>query len=142
MATAGRTYVYAGRTLDAIEYDRNADGKTDARWVYDLKGVPKRFECDDDFDGVFEWHGDAERGWVVRDVMDANRDGRPERIENSLHGVLRMIEVYDAEGTRVVVREHYDNARLVARELDRDGDGVFERRVDYDNYGEPVDSNP
>ena len=77
---ADETYVYAGRTLDAIEYDRNADGKIDARWVHDLKGVPKRYEGDDDFDGIFEWRGDAERGWVVRDVMDANRDGRPELI--------------------------------------------------------------
>jgi hypothetical protein len=132
------TYFYSGQTLDAIKYDRNADGKIDALWVHDLKGVPKRYESDDDFDGTFEWRGDVERGWVARNVMDANRDGRPERIQNSHHGVLRMIEVYDAEGTRVVVREHYDNARLEAREVDQDGDGVFERRVDYDNYGEPV----
>ncbi len=131
------TYVYSGQTLDKIEYDRNADGKVDARWLYDLKGVPNRYERDDDFDGVFEWRGDAERGWVTRDVMDANRDGKPELIANFRNGVIRTVDVYDAEGTRIV-REHYDAAaRMTAREIDRDGDGTFERRVQYDEYGEP-----
>ena len=41
----------------------------------------------------------------------------------------------------MVVREHFDNARLTTRELDQDGDGV-RRRVDYDNYGEPIARKP
>jgi hypothetical protein len=136
--TADETYLYSGQTIRAVEYDRNADGKADARRVNDLRGMPMRYEADDDFDGRFEWIGEAARGWVVRSVMDANEDGRPERVRNFRHGVLETIEIYDAQGTRVVVREHYRFDRLAAREIDEDGDGIFERRVDYDEYGEPV----
>jgi hypothetical protein len=54
------------------------------------------------------------------------------------HGVLHTIEIYDEGGIRVVAREHIDNSRLVASEFDKDGDGVFERRVEYDRFGEPL----
>ena len=140
--TVDETYIYSGQTLDRVEYDRNGDGKVDARWVNDLRGVSKRYDGDDDFDGIFEWRSEAERGQVVRSVLDADGDGRPERVENYRHGVLRTIDVYDASGRRVVAREHYDNSRLDARELDQDGDGVFERRVEYDEYGEPLAGDP
>jgi hypothetical protein len=136
--TTDETYIYAGQRVDTIEYDRNADGKVDARWVNDAYQVPKRFDRDDDFDGVFEWRGEMERGWVAQDVMDADENGRPELIAHYLHGVLRTIDVYHAEGRRVVVREHYENQRLTAREVDQDGDGVFERRVELDAHGEPI----
>jgi hypothetical protein len=130
--------VYAGRILKSVEYDRNADRKFDARWVNDLRGVPSHYEGDDDFDGRFEWQGEVERGWLTREVLDANGAGKPEQVRNSIFGVVRMVEIYDDAGARVVVREHHDDSRVVSREFDKDGDGTFERRVEYDRFGEPV----
>jgi hypothetical protein len=54
------------------------------------------------------------------------------------HGVMHTMEYYDEAGTRVVSRDHISQSRAVATEFDKDGDGVFERRVEYDRYGEPV----
>ncbi|HEU4778475.1 MAG TPA: DUF2007 domain-containing protein [Steroidobacteraceae bacterium] len=131
-------YHYTGQVIDRVEYDRNADGKIDARWINDMYGVPEKFEGDDDFDGRFEWKTDAVRGWSVRSEQDADGDGRPERVFRLSLGVMHTEDIYDEAGTRVVVRQHFDNARLVAREFDKDGDGVFERRVEFDRFGEPL----
>ncbi len=132
------TYFYTGQVIDRVEYDRNADGKIDARWKNDINGIPVRFDGDDDFDGRFEWEIEARHGWPVRTTMDADGDDRPELVGLHKHGVMHTLEIYDEGGTRVVVREHIENSRLVASEFDKDGDGVFERRVEYDRYGEPL----
>jgi hypothetical protein len=131
-------YFYSGELLDHVDYDRNSDGRMDARWTNDSRGVAVRLDSDDDFDGRFEWEFHAERGWVTRGVMDADADGRPERVQLFKNGVLHTVEVYGGDGTRVVVREHIDNSRLVASEYDDDGDGAFERRVEYDRLGQPL----
>jgi hypothetical protein len=132
------TYFYSGQVIDRVEYDRNADGKADARWKNDINGVPVRFESDDDFDGRFEWDTDAPHGWPVRSVMDADGDGKPEQVGLFTHGVMHTMEYYDEADTRVVSRDHISQSRVVATEFDKDGDGVFERRVEFDRYGEPV----
>jgi hypothetical protein len=132
------TYFYSGRVIDRVEYDRNADGKIDARWNNDIYGVPVRFEGDDDFDGRFEWDIKARHGWPVRSMMDADGDGKFEQVGFFTHGVMHTLEVYDESGARVVSRDHIDNSRIVATEFDKDGDGIFERRVEYDRYGEPL----
>jgi hypothetical protein len=132
-------YIHAGQILRAIEYDRNADRKIDARWIHDLRtGVVRRYEGDDDFDGRFERQSDVERGWPARDVLDTNGDGKPEETVSYTFGVVRKGEIYDDAGERIVVRELYDNGRVVTREFDNDGDGTFERRVEYDRFGEPL----
>jgi hypothetical protein len=135
-------YHYRGQVLDMIEYDRNADRKIDARWFYDLNGVATHRESDDDFDGRFEWHGNAVRGFPVREEMDVDGNGKPERAWVSKHGVLRAIEIYDSTQTRVVARELFDSGRHTHSEYDQDGDGVFERRVDYDELGEAIAASP
>ena len=131
-------YHYRGQVIDKVEYDRNADRRIDARWINDWNGIGKRYELDDDFDGIFEWQSDFERGEIVRSVMDADQNGKPERVQNFEHGVLKTVEVYDPTGRRLVVREHYAKSRLQRSEYDTDGDGVLERRVEHDEFGEPV----
>jgi hypothetical protein len=131
-------YYYSGSTLDLVEYDRNADGKIDARWISNIKGVAIRHEADDDFDGRFEWYSVAEGGQTVTSTLDSNGDGRPDSMTHFQHGVVRSLEIYDEPGRRIVARQHFvDGAWHDATEFDADGDGVFERRVEYDRYGDP-----
>lgn len=135
---ADEIYYYAGVTPERVDYDRNGDGKVDARWIYDHRGVSKLYEGDDDFDGGFEWKSEAEEGQIVISRLDANGDGRPDAVYHMKNGVDRSGEIYDAAGQRVVARITFMGPLSTFTEFDSDGDGVFERRVDYDRYGEPI----
>ena len=53
------------------------------------------------------------------------------------HGVERSADIYDEAGQRIVARQNFDGALNTSTEFDYDGDGIFERRVEYDRYGEP-----
>jgi hypothetical protein len=135
---ADEFYYYKGQVLDRVELDRNADGKIDGRWLNDYRGIPSLWEGDDDFDGHFEWKGEVRGGSIVSTVKDVNADGKPEQVVHFTHGVLRHLDIYDAG--HLVARETYDNSRLMSREYDKDGDGTFERHVEFDVLGEPVAS--
>ena len=130
-------YHYSGDTLELVEYDRNGDGKIDSRWFYDLHGVASRHEGDDDFDGRFESESDAEGGQVVTERLDSNDDGKPDFVSHLKNGLVQTVDVYDEAGQRIVARQSYDPFRNHSTEFDDDGDGKFERRVEYDRYGEP-----
>jgi hypothetical protein len=135
------TYVYNGAVVSRIDYDRNADRKVDARWLYDINGNAVRYESDDDFDGDFEWSNEVEANSIMDRVLDTNGDGKPERVEHHRHNILRSEDVY-AEDGHVIVRNHYDAWRLISREYDKDGDGTFERRVEFDALGDPLSPAP
>ncbi len=131
------SYRYAGKKPTLTEYDRDNDGQTDARWRFDSHGLENVFESDDDFDGKFEWQYEVADGAFVSGARDADGDGKPELATRYSHGVLRSTDVFDAAGSRVVAREFYAGDRVTFTELDRDGDGNFEQRVDFDRYGLP-----
>jgi hypothetical protein len=128
-------YQYNGRAIARMDYDRDDDGRIDASWIFDVNGAEKEYDADNNFDGRFEWQGEVEDGEVVRNVLDADGDGNPERIERYINGVLTSAE-HLAKG-RVLKREQYIAGLLASAEHDVDGDGVFERRVEYDAHGEP-----
>ena len=122
----------------AVEYDRNADAKVDARWINDIHGVASRYEVDDNFDGRFKWRFEAAVGRVADSTLDSNGDGKPDSVSHLEHGVLRSIDVYDDGGRRIVARQHFIyGAWNDSTEFDDDGDGTFERHIDFDRYGEP-----
>lgn len=135
------TYHYRGQVVVKVDLDRNADRKVDARWIYDMHGIPMRFESDDDFDGMFEWEHEVSRGEFVRSAMDADGDGKPERVQKFRSGILQTIEIYGDSVVYPAVLQHYDNSKLLLTEYDKDGDGVFERRVEHDILGEPKPSS-
>jgi hypothetical protein len=131
-------YYYEGVTPTRVDLDRDSDGKVDARWINDFRGVAKRYEGDDNFDGRFEWTSELEQGQIVTSTLDSTGDGNPDSVMRFRHGVLGTIEVYDEAGQRIVARQHFiDGAWNDSTEFDADGDGVFERRVEFDRYGEP-----
>jgi hypothetical protein len=131
------TYRYAGRKYTLTEKDRDNDGRTDARWHFDLHGLEKSYEADDDFDGRFEWKFEFENGEFVRGERDADGDGKPEFVAHYSYGVVKTEDIFDEAGNRVVAREHYSADRVKFTEFDRDGDGTFEQRVEFDRYGLP-----
>ena len=130
-------YHYRGNVLDFVEYDRNGDGKVDARWISDMQGEPYGYEGDDDFDGRFEMKSEAVRGQVVTSTQDLNGDGKPDYVSHLQSGVLSTVDVYDEVGNRIVARQNLADGWHRYTEFDDDGDGTFERRVEYDRYGEP-----
>jgi hypothetical protein len=70
-------------------------------------------------------------------VLDGDGDERPEQVLRMRHGVLESVDYHFGSGGRVVKREHYAAGLLESAEFDDDGDGAFERRVEYDAHGEP-----
>jgi hypothetical protein len=137
----GATFVYLHfyRVYDVKnEYDRNHDGRMDARWTVDWQGYWNHYEEDNDFDGRFEWQFEVEgEGFFKRAVLDADGDGRPEQVTNYAGGVADSIDFHYASGGRIVKRQFFKGGLLDAAEFDDDGDGIFERRMQYDAHGEP-----
>jgi hypothetical protein len=120
------------------EFDRNHDGRIDARWMFDWSGKLAAYEEDNDFDGRFEWQCEVEAaGFIKRGVLDRDGDGRPEQETHSVNGVPVSSDFYGASGGRVVKRDFYKAGLLDHAEYDDDGDGRFERRVEYDDKGDP-----
>lgn len=122
---------------DSWQQDRNQDGRIDARWSADWAGRPDRYEEDNDFDGRFELQYEVHDGELRRGVLDSNFDGRPEQVWHLENGVLAGIDYFFASGGRVVKRQSFRGGLLIAAEYDDDGDGVFERRIEYDAHAEP-----
>jgi hypothetical protein len=131
------TYHYAGSTLTDTTYDRNHDGKPDSRWSFNVRGYEVRYESDDDFDGRFEWQGEIEDGQPTRSLLDADGDERPEQAVHFIDGIPSSTDYYFGSGGRIVKRLFFRAGLPVYAEFDDDGDGRFERRVDYDAHAEP-----
>ena len=126
------------RYSGANSFDRNHDDRVDARYHIGWDGYADLYEEDNDFDGHFEWTYDVDQEFFTRGVLDADGDGRPERVSHFRNGVITGQEFHFASGGRIVKREKYEAGLLVSAELDDDGDGLFERRVSYDAHAEPV----
>jgi hypothetical protein len=131
------TYHYRGTTLRSVDLDRNGDGKVDARWTNDIRGVPDGYTADDDFDGRFEWVHELRQGQVVAYTLDENGDGRPDMVTHLKHGVVRSVDIHDQQGGRIVARQTFENGWKTSADFDLDGDGIFERHVAYDRFGDP-----
>ena len=128
---------FESRYSGANEYDRNHDGRIDARWIVGWSGYASRYEEDNDFDGQFEWQYEVKEEQFNRGTLDADGDGRPERVSQFRNGVISSQDFHFASGGRIVKRETYEAGLLSSAEFDDDGDGVFERLVQYDEHDEP-----
>ena len=129
------TYHYAGTTITSTEIDRNNDGRVDARWLFDMQGIERSFEADDDFDGRFEWQAEVERGELHTSRRDADGDGVADEIWHAENGVLRGIDYFDGRG--LVSRHQHEHGRRISADFDRDGDGTFEQHVEFDRFDMP-----
>jgi hypothetical protein len=131
------TYFYAGQDVTRTEIDRDNDGRSDGRWHVGFSGADERFEADDDFDGKFETQVELDRGdWKLARI-DRNDDGKPDEIQNYRNGIIVSAHILDPDSGRLVARETYENGERSAAELDRDGDGTFEQRMEFDRFDLP-----
>ena len=134
--THDEVYHYVDGKLRSSGRDRNFDGTHDSRCTFSATYLESVCETDDDFNGRFEWKIDDD-GTMGTAVRDEDADGRPEQVMHLKYGVVQSVDYYFASGGRIVKREHYQGGELVSAEFDDDRDGVYERRVEYDAYGEP-----
>jgi hypothetical protein len=121
-----------------IETDRDFDGTMDAFTTFDRDGLPTKYEADDDFDGTRESvttyrHGDPERYTV-----DWDEDGAIDYRADFESGVLRTETYLDRTTGRPVKRVTYVGAKADRVDWDVDGDGTWERSYRLDRYDEPV----
>lgn len=130
-------YVYAGIKMQTAEFDRNSDGRVDMRYEYDSHGVPTQTLIDDDFDGRFETHVESVRGQWSRAETDSDGDGFFEEITHYANGIRTQWEYLSPTSHKVLKKSQYRGELLIASEYDADGDGEFERRVEYDEMGDP-----
>jgi hypothetical protein len=131
------TWHYEGQVISRTDSDRNDDGETDARVHFDLRGFETTYESDDDFDGRFEGSTEMREGRATIARIDADGDGRPESILRFRDDIVESTEILDEEETRIVLRDRYRHGIRESAEVDRDGDGVFEERIEFDRLGLP-----
>jgi hypothetical protein len=133
-------YIYNGQKLTRVERDSNRDGKVDAVYHYDARGLPTSAELDTDFDGRFETKEYFERGLLKTVDVDWDLDGNVDVHEEFTNGQLSTITRYAPDGYRIVKREYYEKGQLARADYDSDGDGVFDVTYRYDRYGEVVEA--
>lgn len=130
--------LYLGMDLDRAEYDRNLDGHIDMIDNFNARGLAKSSRIDADFDGVFETGVRYRYDLVSRIESDTDNNGSIDLISDYEHGELHRMTILNASGSAAVKHMYYRLGKLVCAELDSNGDGVFETRIDYDFLEQPV----
>lgn len=126
-------------TLTRTEVDRSFDGKVDYIATADRAGVLERGESDDDFNGVFETRMQFQFGSLSVVETDTDGDSFPDLVTGFEDGVLKQNAFISSKSGKPFRVEHFRLGRLIYAEIDRDGDGTLEGRVDFNAKGEPVD---
>ena len=125
-------------SLKDISEDRNGDGKVDVIDTY-KSGWLHSEKRDDDFDGFFETSYEYSRaGWAIRGEIDLNEDGKPDRIEDFTLGKLVSVNFIDPATGKVKKRAFYKFDAKTREEIDEDGDGKFERIIQFDQFESPL----
>jgi len=119
-------------------YDRNADGRDDMVFEYVHRKLQSA-KFDNNFDGFYETFSVYNRdGDIIRTEIDRNRDGKPDVIEYNTLGKLDSMEILDPATGKVRKRIFYKLDVKVREEIDHDGDGAFEKIINFDDYENPL----
>jgi Putative prokaryotic signal transducing protein len=121
-----------------VETDRDFDGRMDAYTTFDRDGLPTKYESDDDFDGARESMMTFRYGEPERYTIDWDEDGAIDYRADYESGVLRTETFLDHTTGRPVKRITYAAPKADRVELDLDGDGQWERSYRLDRYNEPI----
>lgn len=124
--------MYAYKTV----IDRNFDGNVDNVIYYDANGSTTNSEADDNFDGFFETKTRYRDGNAAVTTIDMDRDGKLDRTQYYVRGIIEREEIWNDESERLVATLYYEGLLLHHSEHDFDGDGFAETLRTYDAVGE------
>ncbi len=134
--------VYVYLSIDQNFQDRNKDGKDDYKETR-IYGFPPQDQWDNNYDGVFEYSCHYDKaGFVKQCVWDRNQDGDVDLIRKYTYGILRSVDFLDVENGTVRKRVHYKLGSKTHEDIDRDGDGVFEKTLHFNEYEDLISPTP
>ena len=125
-------------SLKSDPTDRNNDGKED--FVETIRdGILVEQKLDDDFNGIFETvYKFNRKGFVTKGEVDRNQDGTPDLIGDYTFGIFKSEDFLDAKTGKVKKRAYFKLGAKVREEIDVDGDGKFDKTIDFDEYEDPM----
>ena len=135
--TLDERFFYAGNKFTALEADRNFDGRVDFRYEYDSHGRAEQGQVDNDFDGRFETLEDMKYGRPYLRSTDRDGDGYAETAQELRNGVLVAEDISSPKSRAVLKRTNFTHGWPTSADYDADGDGHFDRHVEYDDLGDP-----
>ena len=130
------TWTYVNYRLSENEIDRNFDGKVDAKFAFDRKGILESSSSDEDFNGTFETEIYYEQGSLFSLKSDTTGDGFKDYEEKYRHGVLETITFIDAESKLPIKIQKFGAFKLETAEADTTGDGVMDTVYEYNSIGD------
>ncbi len=130
-------WTYRKGQCERIEQDRNYDGKPDS-WDFYPEGEHSQTQTDDDFDGKPDgWYSYANE--VLSEAkFDVDSNGRPDVTYRYKAGVASEAAWTGGEGSIVLHRQVFQDGVLHESFIDKDGDGVFDEKVEYDAFEVPI----
>ncbi|MBI2927189.1 MAG: DUF2007 domain-containing protein [Verrucomicrobia bacterium] len=130
-------WIYRKGQCERIEQDRNYDGKPDS-WDFYPEGEHSQTQTDDDFDGKPDgWHAYT-NDVVSESKLDVDSNGRPDVTYRYKAGVVTEAAWTGGEGSIVLHRQVFQDGVLHESFIDKDGDGVFDEKVEYDAFAVPI----
>lgn len=131
-------YHWRGGFTTLLEGDRNGDGEIDIRYHYTRRLGIDRAESDDDFNGTFEAQTTFRHSKVLRDSIDTNDDGLPDRTYHYVDGVLSRSELVHPSRRYLRKEETFEHGVLKSARWDSDNDGELDTLIEYGAYGEEL----
>ena len=115
------------------EEDRDGDGKIDARYAFDAKGVVVSEKLDDDHDGSFEITNELVGGKLAKRTVASGKSGAAARIESFENGKLAKAELDEnGDGRTDLWNFHDASGALVRQEQDANHDGKVDTWIALD----------
>ncbi len=129
-------YIYYADKLKRTEVDRNLDDKPDLIYSYDFHGVLSKLQADDNFDGEYETQYQFRRGVLASRKSDFKGDGKADYDVKYRYGVITEAKIYDPESKQLRKVQKFIHGKLFAAEFDTNGDGVRDKKEEYDFFEE------
>lgn len=133
---ADRKNVSFANRLSKSTYDRNFDGKVDLVYKYKWENELNSAESDDDFDGIFETFLKFSNGNISWSESDTTGDGFKDYRNEYINGILNKAIFYDPKTKKPVKVQNYKGQKLISAQLDTNGDGILNQKIEYNSIEE------
>jgi hypothetical protein len=133
-----RNHGTSAETATRIELDRNQDGKPDERVERDQQGVPVIGYEDDNFDGRWDRKANYLGGVLTSAERDLDFDGVFDSSMEYVHGVLTTETIRPGSLGYPLFRSEYRRGILALTWSDKDRDGRWDERIEYDPTGREI----